>query len=76
MTVEVHIERLVLHGFPDGDGAAIAAALRDRLGELLAGVPPSWTNRSHVDGGSVTTGPSARETGERVAAAVHGGLSR
>jgi hypothetical protein len=76
MSVEVHIERLVLHGFPDGDGAAIAEALGERLGALLTGGPVDWANRSHVDADPFTAGASARETGARIATAVHRGLSR
>lgn len=76
MTVELHIERLVLQGFRESDGPAVAAALRDHLGALLAGAPVAWASRSHVDAGQFLPGTSAGETGARLATAVHEGLSR
>ena len=41
--VRLQIDQLALHGFAAGDAAAIALALRDRLGALIAnqGAPAS-----------------------------------
>lgn len=81
LQVRLQIDELVLHGFEGADGAAIAQALRERLGELIRveGLPvqlrtasdnlqlhsPQIDAPSHVD----TTG-----TGHRIADAIYRGL--
>jgi hypothetical protein len=76
MRVEVHIDRLVLEGIPQGDGAAIAAALERRLDTLLSAAPVAWTDADRVDGGQFAPGTTPAQTGQRIAAAVYAGLSR
>ena len=48
--VRLQIDQLALHGFAAGDAAAIALALRDRLGALMAnqGVPASLRRGGHI----------------------------
>ena len=82
-TVEIHIDRLVLHGFAPGDRHRIGEALERELHRLFAerGVPPSLL-RDHeagsLDGGRFEAGPGfgAEEIGGRVARTVYEGLDR
>jgi hypothetical protein len=76
MRVDLHIDRLILHGVAEGDSRAIAAALEQRLGALLAGGPPPWTDAARVDGGQFTPGATPAQTGRRIATAVYAGLSQ
>jgi hypothetical protein len=72
--IDVHIEELVLYGFPAGDRDAIGDALRERLAVLLSAGPPSWRDRTTVDAGRFSPGTTPRQTGERIAATIHRGL--
>lgn len=79
--IEVHIETLVLHGFPPEQRHAIAAAVEAALAALVAerGVPPAWTGGGEtplLDGGQFEVAPAARPEaiGAQVAQAVYGGL--
>lgn len=81
--IDLHIDELVLHGFPPGDRQAIADALRGELIRLFAehGVPPALAaggEMPHADGGTfnMRSGEGAGSVGARIAAAVHGGLNR
>ncbi|MCX6028843.1 MAG: hypothetical protein NT169_06025 [Chloroflexi bacterium] len=81
--VELHIEELVLRGFPPEQRQAIAAAVETALAGLLAerGVPPAWAGGGEaprVDGGQFVVTPAARPEaiGAQVAQAVYGGLAR
>lgn len=81
--LELHIEQLVLHGFPPGDRYRIGAAVEAELTRLFAeqGVPPSLAQNGEVarlDGGAfeVAPGSKAEAVGAQVAEAVYGGLNR
>jgi hypothetical protein len=80
-SIEVHIEELVLHGFPPGDRHRIGEALERELGRILTeqGVPLSLTQGSEVtrlDGGAfeMPTGSKTELIGAQVAQSVYGGL--
>jgi hypothetical protein len=79
--LELHIDELVLHGFPSTDRDAIATGVRTRLAGLLAegGLPGSLLDSGrvdHLDAGQYEPAPDApaRHTGDQVAAAVYRGL--
>lgn len=81
--VDLHIEELVLHGFPAGDRHRIGDAVQRQLARLFAeqGVPPAMSQHAeaaHLDGGAFDVAPGARAEaiGAQVAQAVYGGLSR
>ncbi len=81
--VELHIEELVLHGFPAGARHTIGDAVRRELARLLAegGISPTLTSAGkvpRVDGGAFQMAPDATPDaiGARVAQAIHGGLRR
>jgi len=82
-SIALHIEELVLHGFPNSDRHLIAEALQGELSHLLADpairaslTTPRETPR--LDGGSfqVTVNSEPNATGVHVAQAIHGGLKR
>jgi hypothetical protein len=79
MTVRLHIEQLVLHGFDPRDRHAIDEAVRAEVTAVLAGQHITRGSAiDRVDGGEVRVG-SVRETksvGQAVGRAVRGGLSR
>ena len=72
--VELHIDELVLHGFPVGERYRIAESLAAELGRLLSerGAPAGAVSREEVrtERIEVRTG----EIGERIAQAIYGGL--
>jgi hypothetical protein len=77
--IEVHIEELVLTGFPRGAGREIGAAVERHLGRLFAehGVPPQMRQSleaPRVDAGSFAVRASARPAaiGGQIAQAVYG----
>ena len=81
--IDLHIQELVLHGFPAGDRHRIGDAVQRQLARLFAeqGVPPSLSRHAgapHLDGGAFDVAPdsSAETIGAQVAQAVYGGLSR
>jgi len=83
MNVRLHIEEVVLEGFPAGDRYRIAAAAEAELTRLFTdrGAPPGLASGGAVpalDGGSFDVAPDARpdRIGVQVAQAVYGGLSR
>jgi len=83
MNVRLHIEELVLEGFPPGDRYRIAAAVEAELARLFAEqeIPPGLAGGGTMpmlDGGSFDVAPHARpdHTGAQVAQAVYGGLKR
>lgn len=82
-SVELHIEELVLHGFPRSDRYRIAEAVELELSRLVTrvGLSPSLKQEATVDrvrGGSFQVAPGARAeaTGRQIARAVFGGLPR
>ena len=81
--IHLHIEELVLHGFPTGDRQRIGEALRRELTRLFieGRTPPALAKSTEIDrlnGGSFQTTGTARPeaTGTQVARAVFGGLNQ
>jgi hypothetical protein len=79
--IHLHIEELVLHGFPSGDRHRIGEALERELARLFTEdrMPPALTKSAEINrlnGGSFQTTGTARPeaTGTQVARAVFGGL--
>lgn len=82
-SVELHIEELVLHGFPQGDRYRIGDALQRELTRLFSeqDAPAAITNEgeiAHLDGGTLQVAPGSNpdEVGARLARAIYGGLNR
>jgi hypothetical protein len=76
--IEVHIEELVLHGFPPETRWAVAEALEAELQTLLAqrGIPFPW--QSSPDRIDTRPIPASAQTqsqaiGAQIARAIHGG---
>ena len=83
MTIHLHIDQLILHGFAPGDRHRIGAAVERELSRMFAerSVPASLAqggNVTNLDGGTFQmSGSSNPETiGTQVAQAVYGGLNR
>ena len=83
MNVRLHIEELVLEGFPPGDRHRIAEAVQAELARLFAdeGVPSgpaSGESAPTLDGGTFPVAPQAGPSriGAQVAQAVYRGLAR
>jgi hypothetical protein len=81
-TVELHIDELILHGFPARDRHRIAAALERELSRLiahgdLAHLPASSIQLDRLDAGSFHFDPAARpgHIGRTVAQRVYRQLS-
>lgn len=81
--IELHIEKLVLDGFPAVDQHRIAAAVEKELSRLLGtGEIPEGLKRNDlmekVDGGTLEIGPgnSAESTGIGIARSIYGGLKK
>jgi hypothetical protein len=80
--VHVHVGKLVLRGLPRGARHEIAAALERALQSRIWAVTPAMLTRAgtydRVDGGRVWLGTmnGAGVVGERVARAIHAGLTR
>ena len=74
--VDVHIDELVLDGFPAGRGEAIASELPGALERALEGAQLGPQSREGVDAGSVSVphGATPRAVAREVARAVRGGL--
>lgn len=82
-TIDVHIEELVLTGFPRGASGAIGEAVQRQLTHLFTerGVPAPMqqsVETLRVDAGSFTVGAGARPLviGGQIANAVYGVSSR
>jgi hypothetical protein len=82
-SIELHIEELVLHGFPSSDRHRIGEALQRELTRLFMDeqTPPALAKSAEIErlnGGSFQTTATARPeaTGAQVARAVFGGLRR
>ena len=73
--IEVHIEELVLHGFPRAAQWQIADAIENELRARLTkdGIPVAWqSSPRQLDAGSVKSNTHAG-LGAKVARAIHGG---
>jgi len=82
-SLELHIDELVLHGFPTGDRRRIGEAVEHELTSLLAeqtGLPPWLASRevARVDGGAfeVTSNARPEMIGVRVAQMVYRQLAQ
>jgi hypothetical protein len=82
MTIRLHIDELVLYGFPPVDRYRIAESVQAELARLLAeqGVPASLEQGGSIarlDGGAFDLTPDARpdRIGAQVAQGIYGGLS-
>ena len=82
MNVELHIEELVLQGFPPDYRHRIGDAVEQELSRLFTerGLPPSLSRGGdipHLDAGAfeMNTELRAHEVGARVARALYGGMS-
>jgi hypothetical protein len=80
--IDLHINRLVLHGFDHIDRAQLGAAVEAELGRLFAeqGAASSLHQQaytSRLDGGSFILAPDAgaEAIGRHIAQAVYGGLN-
>jgi hypothetical protein len=76
--IELHIEKLVLHGFAPSDKHRIAAAVQEELERLIKGQavptgPEHGIHRAHLDGGSfcVRIGERPDSIGVRIGQAVY-----
>jgi hypothetical protein len=83
MKIDLHIEELVLEGFPASDRHRIGAAVERELTRLLTerGLPPGLAaggETARIDGGSFEAKPGGRAeaVGRQVAGAVYGGMKR
>ena len=73
--IDVHIEELVLHGFPRSARRQIGDAIESELCEHLAkdGVPAAWqSSPRQLDAGSIKSSTYAK-IGTKIARAIHGG---
>ena len=78
-SVSLHIDELVLHGFPPGDRRRVGAAVRRELARLLAErAPEASAEKRTLDAGSFALGADLRPegAGRQIAGAVHKGLPR
>ena len=81
--IHLHIEELVLHGFPSGDRHRIGEALQRELARLFSEqrTPLALIKSAEIDrlnGGTfqTTSAPRPEATGAQVARAVFGGLKQ
>jgi hypothetical protein len=81
--IHLHIEELVLHGFPSGDRHRIGEAVQLELARLFTEerTPPALAKSAAIDrlnGGTfqMTSAPKPEATGAQVARAVFGGLKQ
>lgn len=79
--IDLHIEELVLDGFPPGDRHRIGAALEKELARLLAerGLSAGWENggeAGRLNGGKFEARPGARpeRVGAQIAQSVFRGM--
>lgn len=80
--VTLHIDALVLDGFPAGDRHRIADTFERELGRLLAerGLPSSWSSggaTDRLDAGEIAPAPDGRgTTGHDIARALYRGFTQ
>lgn len=83
VSVELHVDELVLHGFAPGDGWRIGDAVQQELSRLMTNQGLPWShggpvNIEHLDAGSFVAGPAMKtgSIGLQVAEKLHRGLAR
>ncbi|MEN6428239.1 MAG: hypothetical protein ABFE13_23055 [Phycisphaerales bacterium] len=81
-SIELHIEELVLHGFPPGDRHHIQEAVRTELERLFAerGSPQAFSHggeRSHLDAGGFRLAADTRSetVGRQIAQSLFSSLT-
>lgn len=81
--IDLHIDRLVLHGFEHLDRATLGAAVEAELTRLFAEHGTSATLHEgsripRIDGGSFSAAPGATAgtLGVQIARSVYGGMNR
>ena len=81
MTIDLHIDQLILHGFAAVDREQLVIAVERELSHLLSedGTPAALSTSgfaARLDGGSFALTPdmSAENIGTHVARAIHGGM--
>lgn len=81
MTINLHIEHLILHGLAAVDRDQLVSAVQQELARLFAeeGAAATWAGprvADRVDGGSFTLTPNmgAEAIGAHVAQAIYGGI--
>ncbi len=81
--IELHIEELVLDGFPSHDKNHIASAVQQELHSLLShgNLPKRLTRNNNItrlDGGTIQMEPkvNAESTGSKIARSLYGGLQK
>lgn len=79
--LELHIEELILHGFPVGDRHLISAAMQQELSRLFTeqGIPRSFTQSSEVpqlNAGNfqISSGMKPDAIGVQIAQSIYGGF--
>ena len=84
MSINLHIEELVLHGFAPAERHRIAEAVQQELGNLLAehsSSDPGQFRTGNIPGLNlgnfrVAQNASSRSIGAQIANAIHGGLMK
>jgi hypothetical protein len=68
--LEIHIEELVLHGFPHLDSTVVGEALRQEIEQVFPS--PGLHSVDHIDGGtfSLDRNDGSRAIGQRIAGVV------
>ena len=66
MRIEVHVDRLVMHGVAPADAPAVAAAFADRLGTLLAAGSAGSVGGAGNDDGVAGVGGAGWRDADRV----------
>ena len=79
--LELHIEELILHGFPVSDRHLISTAMQQELSRLFAeqGIPRSFTQSSEVpqlNAGTIQVTPTMKPDaiGVQIAQSIYGGF--
>ena len=79
--IELHIEKLMLHGFSPGDSHRIGEAVERQLTRILTeqGMPTSLSHggeRSHINGGTFNTATNthAKTIGIKIVQSVYSGF--
>lgn len=80
-TINLHIDHLILHGFPPGDRARLGRAVEQELARLLAegGLPPVLAKGgtlARLDGGqfSIAAGAPVDQIGAQIAQVLYRSL--
>lgn len=81
--IELHIEELILHGFPHGDRYRVAEAIERELTRLFVeqGIPATLSHGGEVaflngDSFNVAPGSKVEAIGTQVAQSVYGGINK